>query len=263
MRASVLAAAVVFSAAPALAHDFWMEPSSFRPAVGSSVDVRLLVGEKFKGEPVPRNPAKIVQFVMLGPEGEAPVLGRPGDDPAGRAIVAAGGVHVIGYRGNRSSIELEAGKFEKYLASEGLERIIALRAQRDEKGKKGREVYSRCAKALLTAGGEGGAGYDRVLGFTLELVPDKSPQDRGAPEGMPIRILYEGKPLEGALIVALSRDAPGDVISRRSDAEGRAVFPLKRAGVWLVKAVHMVPAPAGTDADWESLWASLIFEIPD
>ena len=31
---------------------------------------------------------------------------------------------------------------------------------------------------------------------------------------------------------------------------------------WLVKAVHMVQAPAGTDADWESLWASLTFEIP-
>jgi hypothetical protein len=30
--------------------------------------------------------------------------------------------------------------------------------------------------------------------------------------------------------------------------------------VWLVKAVHMVPAPAGSGADWESIWASLTFK---
>jgi hypothetical protein len=28
-----------------------------------------------------------------------------------------------------------------------------------------------------------------------------------------------------------------------------------------VKAVHMVPAAAGTNADWESFWASLTFEM--
>jgi hypothetical protein len=37
---------------------------------------------------------------------------------------------------------------------------------------------------------------------------------------------------------------------------------LARAGAWLVKTVHMVPAPTDTGADWESLWASLTFEIP-
>jgi hypothetical protein len=30
--------------------------------------------------------------------------------------------------------------------------------------------------------------------------------------------------------------------------------------MWMIKAVHMVPAPAGTGADWESVWASLTFE---
>jgi hypothetical protein len=31
--------------------------------------------------------------------------------------------------------------------------------------------------------------------------------------------------------------------------------------VWLVKAVHIEPV-AAPDADWESLWASLTFELP-
>jgi hypothetical protein len=31
--------------------------------------------------------------------------------------------------------------------------------------------------------------------------------------------------------------------------------------MWMIKAVHMVPAAAGTNADWASYWASLTFEV--
>jgi hypothetical protein len=31
--------------------------------------------------------------------------------------------------------------------------------------------------------------------------------------------------------------------------------------LWLIKAVHMVPAPDQTKADWASIWASLTFEL--
>ena len=38
-------------------------------------------------------------------------------------------------------------------------------------------------------------------------------------------------------------------------------FRLDRDGVWLVKAVQMDHAPQGTGADWESFWASVVFQI--
>ena len=49
----------------------------------------------------------------------------------------------------------------------------------------------------------------------------------------------------------------------RSDTDGRVRLPLQRAGRWLVKAVHMVPAPAGANAEWASYWASLTFGLKD
>ncbi len=60
----------------------------------------------------------------------------------------------------------------------------------------------------------------------------------------------------------MNRDDPTRRLSARSDRSGRALFALTAGGVWLVKAVHMVPAPAGSGADWESLWASLTLETP-
>jgi hypothetical protein len=51
-------------------------------------------------------------------------------------------------------------------------------------------------------------------------------------------------------------------VSARSDKDGRVRLRLPHAGMWMVKAVHMIPAPAGTQADWQSFWASLTFDLP-
>jgi len=45
-----------------------------------------------------------------------------------------------------------------------------------------------------------------------------------------------------------------------TDAAGRVSFTLPQRGVWLIKSVQMIPAPAASGAEWESLWASVTFE---
>lgn len=34
-----------------------------------------------------------------------------------------------------------------------------------------------------------------------------------------------------------------------------------RAGLWNVRGIHIVPADAGSGADWDTHWASLVFEV--
>jgi uncharacterized GH25 family protein len=259
-----LVAACTFAvAAPLFAHDFWIEPTSFHPEVGSLVGLGLRVGQGFRGDPVPLMPDKVVKFVAASPAGaETRVDGVPGRDPAGRARVTEPGYVIVGYRSSPSSLELPADKFEAYLKEEGLEKVSEARARRGDSEKPSKEIYSRCAKTLLDAGAAGTAGFDRVLGLRLELVAEKSPKKVAAPGPMPLRLLYEGKPLAGALVFALNRDEPEKRLSARTDGAGRVRFDLPRNGAWLVKAVHMIPAPAQSGADWESLWASLTFEVP-
>lgn len=262
MEARRLALIVLgFLAVPAVAHDFWIEPSSFRPAAGQRVAVRLRVGEDLQGDPVPRDPARIERFAEIGPAGEAAVRGVAGMDPAGWAMPAGPGLHWLVYDSRHASLELAGLKFDTYLGEEGLERIRELRHGSGEStAKEGpvKEIFSRCAKSLLRVG-EGSSGYDRVLGLELELVPEKDPYTLKPGEALPVRLLYRGKPLDGALVVALA--SPDDKVSARTSG-GRVSLVLDRPGPWLVKAVHMVPAPAGSGADWESLWASLTFDLP-
>jgi len=235
----------------AYAHDFWIEPETFRPAVGSIISMSLRVGEDFAGDPVARDSDMIERFVAQTAAGERTLPGRENRDPAGFLRVEGPGLVVVGYRSRTTSLQLTPEEFDHSLKKEGLEHIIALRARRGESKKPDREIFSRCAKALLVAGGGPAETRDRILGLRLELVMESESA---------FRLLYEGKPLSGALVVAMQQDDPSIRLSARSDKKGRVTFALPKRGVWLVKSVHMIPAPAESGADWESLWASLTFE---
>jgi uncharacterized GH25 family protein len=259
-RLAFVTAAIVLSAAPLLAHDMWIEPMTFAPAAGEIVGLRLRVGQDFLGDPLPRDPALINQFVVDDRNGRKPVVGRAGADPAGFVRAAAPGLLVVGYRSNPSAIVQPPDKFTQYLKEEGLDAVAASRVARGQVGS-AREVFSRSAKSLLLSGPSSAADGDRALGFTLELVAERNPYTLNAGQDLPVRLTYENRPLPGALVVAINRSNPMQKLSARSGKDGRVRFRLPRGGVWLVKAVHMVEAPAGVDADWVSYWASLTFAL--
>lgn len=248
------------------AHDFWIEPSSFAVTVGDPVRIHLRVGERFLGEPVVRNEPRIEQFILTGPGGVRPVLGRDGMDPAGLLRLDAPGIWFVGYSSKPTAVQLTASNFERYLREEGLERIIEDRAKRNESHLAGRELFSRSVKSLLRAGpGSHDNGFDRVLGLPLEIVAEADPL--AIPDGrLPVRLLFGARPLEGALVVAYQKDASArqgglETFRGRTDVQGRVVLPVS-AGQWLVKSVHMERAEPRSNAEWHSVWTALTFEIP-
>src|ERR1700687_6087290 len=144
------------------AHDLWIEPSAFQPAPGTRLAVRLFIGQLFRGDVFPRDPKYLVRFAVLGNGGETPTPGLPDTDPAG---------FLVGGR-------------------------------RGQSGAPGKEIYSRCAKSLIAIGGDAGSGHDRVLGLTLELIPEANPYTLAAGQELPVRLLYGGQPLAGAKVAA-------------------------------------------------------------
>jgi len=238
----------------------WVEPVTFSPQTGDIVGVKLRVGQDLLGDPLVRDPALIKQFIVEDSEGRKPLVGRTGSDPAGYVRIAAPGLHVIGYSSNPSAVELGAEKFNQYLKDEGLDEVAALRARRGETGNKVRELFSRCAKSLLLVGPASASAGDRKLGFTLELVAERNPYALHAGEPLPVRLTYEDHPLAGALVVALNRKNPAEKVMARTDKEGRVRLQLRPEGLWLIKAVHMLPA-ATPNTDWVSYWASLTFDL--
>lgn len=252
---------LLLAAVPASAHDFWVEPSTFHPEPGAKVALFLRSGENDVAEPVPRREARIDRFEVLGPGTKVPARGAEGRDPAGEFVPPSAGGWLAVYRSRPQSITLEPAAFEAYLREEGLDHVIAEREAKGHSRVDGREIYSRCAKALIRVGGDG-SGFDRVVGLRLELVPEADPSALGPDRLLSVRLEFEGKPLPGALVLARAKGAGDRPIRGRTDAAGRATLELPGPGPWLVTSVHMVPAPVSSHVDWESLWASLTFLAP-
>jgi uncharacterized GH25 family protein len=248
-------------AAPASAHEFWIEPANFRPPAGKPLDVQLLVGQEFHGSTMIYLPPSFERFVTVNARGTQNIPGVPGDDPAARLTPAEPGLMLIAYQSTRYSLDIDAVTFEQYLEKEGLDAVRALRAQRGERDKPVHEVYSRCAKSLLAVGGrDDGLDARKPIGLRLEIVPQMSIYRLKRGQELEVQLLYENRPLAGAQLMAFSKKKPKDRLLQRTDSEGRARFVLPHADVWLLSAVHMIPAPADAKADWESFWASLSFE---
>jgi uncharacterized GH25 family protein len=248
--------------AAAGAHEFWIEPSSFTPERGGLLAVRHCVGDGFDGWSLARNAQRIEQFIAAGPAGEQSIVGLDGSDPAGVVRLASAGGHVLAYRSNQAFQEMPAVRFEAYLEDKGLERIIELRKAQGMSHRKAREVYSRHAKALIQIGDAGGGPTDRSMGLRLELVAEAGLFRPQSDDRRSFRLLHEGRPLAGALVAA-TRPGTADGDQRiRSDVDGRVSFSMREPGMWRVAAVHMIDTRGNVRADWESLWASLTFELP-
>ena len=264
--AAVLAGLFLFPIGTASAHDYWIEPSIFRLDPGGRVLFYLRVGENFSGEPAAFSMERTTRFQVDGSSRQIEVLPLQ-HDPAGMARLREGGLQVVSYENTSTYLELPAERFNAYLQAEGLESILRAREEAGTSDQPGREAYSRCAKTLLWVEGEQSpaAGADlhaRPVGMTLELLPDANPYGIQAPATLTVKLLYQGQPVAGALVMAMNKSAPQEMQRVESGADGDAEFQLQRGGLWMVKAVHMVPGAATEPEDWRSYWASLTFELP-
>lgn len=261
MRAS-LRFWLILAAAPAAAHahEFWIEPCSYRPPADSVVRISMRLGERFAGSPVLYDAEHFENFELAGPAGATPVVGRSGGVTAfGR--VGPPGTYVLGCRSRRYYNAMTARRFDEYLTEEGLGHVVELRKQLGEGDKAGHEAYVRFAKSILTVGERTESGFDRKLGDVLEFIPDQHPAALGRDRKLSVLLLYRGRPLAGATVAAVSRGAPERLLKDVTNCDGRACFALPEPGVWMLTSIHMVRTGSDPQADWESYWAALTFEV--
>ena len=263
VRLAALTLAIA-TAPAATAHEFWIEPSDFRPAVGEVVTLTLRVGTDLVGDSVPYIRAWIRRYFVVAPDRTYPVVAVIGDEPAGELRADTPGLYVIAYESTQDLARMNRERFRYYVEREGLEHIAGTFAAALEPDRIVRDHYYRYAKALLVAGSPARPtpGFDRVLGFEIELVPERNPLEMRPDDRLPVRLLYRGKPLADTLVNAYRQARPREPVSARTDAAGRVELLLPDSGMWLLNATHLRPPAAGDDADWESVWASLSFELP-
>ena len=76
-------------------------------------------------------------------------------------------------------------------------------------------------------------------------------------------MIYEGKPLEGALVklTHLENDA-SPLEAHLTDRMGRATFAMPAEGSWLLNVIWTKPLPRSRETDFETIFSSLSFGFP-
>lgn len=256
------------TAAAALAHDVWIQPRQFWIQPGGTAATEVWVGHgSFRDRWGVAND-RVLLLRSFGPGGaidHRPEL-RPGS-LAGITLFGFpnAGTQLLAMESSHALSDLPSIRYTDYAKSEGLTLPLAARVKAGTTDRNGRETYSRRAKALIQVGPPSVRSPDvtKPVGLTLEIVPEANPYTLAADAALPVRVLFNGRPLPGAT-VKLNNLAHDDkpVAVRLTDAAGRARFAFPRAGDWQLNVIWSVPVAGNPDADFDTTFSSLTFGFP-
>ena len=241
------------------AHNLWLNPSDYFPKVGTTVDIGIGWGHKYPANRVDQEvkDGRVETITAVAPDGKTIDLSKVSaalyqlkiDEPGAWLITA----------------QIKPGFFTT--TPEG----------RKWGNKKEIANPIKCtnffiqAKAVLIAG-DSDKNFSNKAGQRLEIVPLTNLDQIKAGEALSIQLLFDGKPLPDAKVRATYAGFEADDIAphqaaaktkekkmdkkghgkhfpveTHTDAQGKAVLPMKKSGYWMVMLSHHCPfADAGT-----------------
>ena len=264
----LLAFILALAAAPAVAHELWLEPMDYQIPAEGKLEADIVNGQNFAGTRLPYLPQRFESFMLYAGDDAAPVDGRPGDRPALSQAPTGEGLNIAAYQANNATVNYETlEKFESFVDHKNLGDAIAQHRARGLSEENFGEVYSRYSKALFAEGN--GAGSDRRVGLETELVALTNPYTDDLAGGMRVQLYYQENVRANEQVEVFEKDADGSVVvtTYRTDDQGIARFPVKPGYRYMVDAVVLrVPSQslqADTGTVWETLWANLTFAVPE
>lgn len=250
---------------PAAAHDTWLQPRRVSVSPGAIAQIDLTSGDKFatfdaaiKSDRIEtaryRLNAKTVDIRPGSPEKKSLELRAPLSDP---------GIATIWLSLAPRSIELSRKEVQHYLDEIDAPALLTQAWYAGKGSKPWREIYSKHAKTFVAVGRPGRTKTDRSwsepVGMPLEIVPEKDPTALRAGDEFPVRVLRNGAPLAD-FSLGIVREGRTNRTFKKTDAAGRAVFKVARAGKWLLRGTELRSSNKPS-TDWESDFTTLSFEV--
>src|SRR5882757_1299514 len=254
------------------AHDFWVQPVNYQVAADVMLPITLQVGHGSYRQRSPLPPRRITRFAAIAPDATnvdlrgSLHLGEPADDGS-LQLQRAGTYIVVLETDNRAQSHLPAIRFNDYLRVEGLTAVLEQRERTHQMDADGSESYSRHAKALVqvrlshaeSPRTESSPQVTQPVGMALEIVPDVDPYATPRPATLPVHVLFEGKPLPGALVKLTNLDHDAEPVETHlTGTDGRSSFAMPESGRWLLNVIWSKPL-LSQETDFETFFSSLSF----
>ena len=221
-------------------HEIWLENATVK---GTNADIKLAYGHNMKTDG--HVDSKRITPIVYGP-------GRKKIVPALKPMADS---HVITFKGEKPGY---------YIPVVDLSPMIFSRTKNDEYKTGPRKMYKdivyagafhQMAKKIVPLGPVGKYSPRHVHGI-LDLVP-KSPVLVPDTE-VSVAVLYEGKPVKGVTVKAISKKEGKDIVSAVSDAKGIVKIPINRNGTWMFIARHNDPSKTVKDEYDETVFVTTL-----
>ena len=249
MKPRFLLAALLLSATatPAFSHTPYLAPANFDPVSGGLVTLDAAFAEEFF---VPEVVFDNSEFQVINPDGKAVPA-----DTVHRLKTRAVAEHKLaaGQGTYRFSTGPRLGAIFRTWELDGKQETTRDPAKVLPPGAKLLTHYQSLSvsEAYITDGAPSQAAL-KPYGKGLELVPTTHPSDLYAGEKFEFTVLYDGKPLPGQKVEFFpatgGRDSQIATATLTTDAQGKAVFALDKAGQYLALIRYRGKAPEGAAA---------------
>lgn len=244
----------------ASAHDTWLLPSRFEVAPNERVTLDLTSGMAFpENETGPkRERVENAKARLAGRTFDIPDIAPAAKSLVFTATLPEAGVAALWVQLPPKSIELKPEQVEEYLEEIGAPESVQKEWQETEP-QRWREFYTKHQKTFVRVGDpQSDRSWSEPVGTGLEIIPERDPTALREGEEFVVRVLKNGKPhADFALNAVAAGGKKGE--TRRTDANGRAVFRLNKAGAWLLRGTDLRKSTRD-DADWESDFVTLTFD---
>lgn len=265
--AALAVIAIVGIVSIAEAHDFWLVPHAFQLAEGGMLEVRGQTSSRFPTSESAVTPDRITEARVIGGGEDVRIaeVSIAGTSLLLRHRPRSPGQRIIAVSIAPRTVRASGPELKRYIELEG-NPALAARYEREGLLPKTDSItrrYAKYAKTFVEVGRNGPRSFSRALSHPLEFVPLRDPASLRPGDTLALRLLYMRQPLAGMAVhagVAREQGDPEDA-HFTTDSSGVIRVPLARAGLWNVRTLHVVPAPAGSGADWDSHFATVVFGV--
>ncbi len=269
-------------AIPAVAHEYWLQPTDMPWLVGEQLRADVRNGENFVGDTLPFDPDAFARAGLISENHRLALNGRLGDYPAFQMPLQETGLHLLLLETTRRELLHEQySDFETFLNYHGLQGIAERHRNRDLPDQGIVEHYYRYCKSFIDVRsptpGKDQSAQSTQSTQSAQSTPDTPPAAALAPQMQRLELIaltdpmqgntlqlqlhLEGAPLANRQVELFHRDSESAAVTRTlldTDANGLASFDTAAPGQYLFNSVTVLE-PADTSAHWETLWASLTF----
>lgn len=252
---------LLVAALSASAQDSYLMPDKFPSHKGDTLNVHLLYGDNFKNDGEYKYDAALTTKFMLYSGGKkinqltavkdsaAPVLSYP---------LVSQGLTMVEMVRNVPPTAYDRDDYAKILNDEGMTKL----AETVNNSNQSRFTEKKICymKTLVKADKPNGGDFDKQLGDDYEIVLKGNPYKMNYGGDITAVLYIKGKPAPAIHIDVFVKSSSGKIYSQQllTNEKGEFSIIASREGAYLVRCSQTV-ASTGTDADFESVQASLTF----